>query len=181
MYVKVYAKTEMTATQPTTVSVAALIPYSAPGGTPDKWYALWCRTNYDSSTDKYTATVSVYDTTVNISSLSAKDFDDATAFGATSNAKYSVSTVATYSGTRALTASAAASPNVADYTVLWGAEDTWVQFANDNKTLEFQISFKRENLATTAPADQFTVINSQIGATKISYFTVISSASVTSQ
>ena len=51
--------------------------------------------NYDSSNDQYTATVNVYDTAVDISSLSAKDFDDATAFGATSTAKYSVSTVAT--------------------------------------------------------------------------------------
>ena len=50
LIVKVYTKTEVASTADVT-SVAALFPYSAPGGNPDNWYALWCKMSYNSGTN----------------------------------------------------------------------------------------------------------------------------------
>ena len=99
LMVKAYLKTEMTTASPTTVSVAALIPYNAPSSTPDSWYALWCKIVYNSSTEQYTATVNVYDTQKDISSISGVDFDNVAAFGDSgATPKYTASTIATSIG-----------------------------------------------------------------------------------
>ena len=176
LIVKVYTKTEL-ASIPTTLSVATLIPYNlaAPGGSPDNWYALWCKMDLDSDS-KFSTTVTVYDTQKDIASLAAKDFDDATdGFGAAhATPKYKANTAKTDPGSKAMTPEATANPKIADYSVLWGAQDTWAQLSNDKKTFECQISFKRESLAGTAAKDQFTIIEGQKANIKNSYYTNIS-------
>ena len=63
-----------------------------------------------------------------------------------------------------------ANPKIANYNVLWGEQETWAQLANDKKTFECQISFRREALTSTAPLDQYTIIENKKATTKISYF-----------
>ena len=135
------------------------------------------------SDSKFSTTVTVYDTPKDIASLAAKDFDDATdGFGAASaTPKYKANTAKTDPGSKAMTPEAIANPNIAGYSVLWGAQDTWAQLSNDKKTFECQISFKRESLVGTAAKDQFTIIEGQKANFKNSYYTNISALLFTSQ
>ena len=150
---KVYTKTELSsafAADTDVLSVGAMMPYAPTSGSPNKWYGLVCKMAFSNTNTKYTPAIKIFDHTSAMISDATNDLDTVAQLGTTT--KYAVAGAATAPGTKVV-----AQPNSptasSGYSLVWGENDTWINFDSDKKIFECQVSFvKKEADTNTANA-----------------------------